>query len=74
MEKISAISDIKDNVQILLFAPKIKRVNASFLSHHFPATFNVILMRGSGDGGANTELNVPECYAAKQHETLPFGI
>lgn len=42
-ERIATIADIEGNGPISLFAPKTAR--ASFLTHRFPAMFNVILIR-----------------------------
>lgn len=39
-EKNSVISNIRDNFQISLLAPKYKRARAAFLIHHFQCHIN----------------------------------
>lgn len=43
--QISIISNIRDNDQLPLLAPKYKITKAHFLTHHSPLTFNIIFMR-----------------------------
>lgn len=67
-KKNPTISNINDNSQVLLLAPKNKIARASFLIHHFPEIlrklninekFNVEVVVT-----ANTGLKFPECNAA----------
>lgn len=43
-ENISAVSNMSENGQVLVFVPKNKRTRVPFVNHQFPAMFNIILM------------------------------